>query len=168
MLVYSSLSPSFTVSSFLKLLRLHGIPPYLPSVRFYHVFYTIHLFYHILPSILGFLLPLRISRKVKYIIRKYLISIVDIAGEFFTCPAIREAQLVYSLQLFNQKLVVIKDNDNWRKGLIQVEWVSEWVSEWSSSVVSNSLRPHGLCLSGSAIHRIVQAIVLKWVAISSF
>ena len=112
MLVYSSLSPSFTVSSFLKLLRLHGIPPYLPSVRFYHVFYTIHLFYHILPSILGFLLPLRISRKVKYIIRKYLISIVGIAGEFFTCLAIREAQLVYSLQLFNQKLVVIKDNDN--------------------------------------------------------
>ena len=164
MLVYSSLSPSFTVSSFLKLLRLHGIPPYLPSVRFYHVFYTIHLFYHILPSILGFLLPLRISRKVKYIIRKYLISIVGIAGEFFTCLAIREAPLVYSLQLFNQKLVVIKDNDNWRKGLIQVEWVSEW----SSSVVSNSLRPHGLCLSGSAIHRIVQAIVLKWVAISSF
>ena len=87
------------------------------------MFYTIHLFYHILPSILGFLLPLKISRKIKYIIRKHLISIVSIAGEFFTCPTIREAQLGYSLQLFNQKLVVIKDNNsynnNLRKGLIQ-------------------------------------------------
>ena len=83
------------------------------------MFYTTHLFYHIPPSILGLLLPLRISRKVKYIIRKYLISIVGIAGEFFICPAIRESQLGCSLQLFNQKLVVIKDNNNLRKDLIR-------------------------------------------------
>ena len=35
------------------------------------------------------------------------------------------------------------------------------------SVVSNSLRPHGLCSPpGSSIHGILQARILKWVAIS--
>ncbi|CAI9162923.1 unnamed protein product [Rangifer tarandus platyrhynchus] len=35
------------------------------------------------------------------------------------------------------------------------------------SVVSNSLRPHGLCIPpGSSIHGILQARILKWVAIS--
>ena len=34
------------------------------------------------------------------------------------------------------------------------------------SVVSNSLRPHGLYLQGSSIHGIFQARILEWVAIS--
>ena len=36
--------------------------------------------------------------------------------------------------------------------------------KWSCSVVSNSLWPHGLSLSGSSIDGIFQAIVLEWVA----
>ena len=37
-------------------------------------------------------------------------------------------------------------------------------SKWSRSVVSDSLRPHGL--PGSSVHGIFQAIVLEWIAIS--
>ena len=38
--------------------------------------------------------------------------------------------------------------------------------KWSSSVVSNSLQPHGRSLSGSSVHGIFQARVLEWIAIS--
>ena len=38
--------------------------------------------------------------------------------------------------------------------------------KWSHSVMSESLRPHGLSLPGSSIHEIFQARVLKWVAVS--
>ena len=34
------------------------------------------------------------------------------------------------------------------------------------SVMSNSLRPHGLYLPGSSVHRIFQARILEWVVIS--
>ena len=33
------------------------------------------------------------------------------------------------------------------------------------SVVSNSLRPHGIDLPGSSVHGILQAQILEWVAI---
>ena len=35
------------------------------------------------------------------------------------------------------------------------------------SVVSDSLRPYGLSLSGSFVHGIFQATILEWVSISS-
>ena len=38
--------------------------------------------------------------------------------------------------------------------------------KWSLSVVSHSLRPHGLYLPGSSIHGIFQSRLLEWVAIS--
>ena len=40
--------------------------------------------------------------------------------------------------------------------------------ELSCSVVSDSLRPCGLCLPGSSVYGISQAGILQWVAISSF
>ena len=36
----------------------------------------------------------------------------------------------------------------------------------SHSVMSDSLRPHGLKMPGSSVHGILQARVLEWVAIS--
>ena len=46
-----------------------------------------------------------------------------------------------------------------------------WKWEWSHSVVSNSLRPHGLQptmeeVPGFSVHGIFQARILEWVAIS--
>ena len=38
--------------------------------------------------------------------------------------------------------------------------------KWSSSVMSNSLWPHGCSLPGSFLHGILQARILEWVAIS--
>ena len=44
---------------------------------------------------------------------------------------------------------------------------SWWKWKWSRSVVSNSLRPRGLCSPpGSSVHGILQARILEWVAIS--
>ena len=40
---------------------------------------------------------------------------------------------------------------------------SESVSHW---VMSDTLRPHGLCLPGSSVHGILQARILEWVATS--
>ena len=40
----------------------------------------------------------------------------------------------------------------------------EW--KWSSSVVSDSLQPRGLCLPGSSLHGILQARILQWGATS--
>ena len=45
-------------------------------------------------------------------------------------------------------------------GSVKEKW------KWSCPVVSDSLRPHGLCLPGSSVHGIFQAIVLEWIAIS--
>ena len=43
-----------------------------------------------------------------------------------------------------------------------------WKWKWSCSVVSYSLQPHGLYSPpGSSVHRISQARILEWVAISS-
>ena len=43
----------------------------------------------------------------------------------------------------------------------------KWKWKWSRSVMSNSLRPHGLCSPpGSSVHGILQARILEWVAIS--
>ena len=42
-----------------------------------------------------------------------------------------------------------------------------WPKYWSfSSVLSNSLQPHGLYLPGPSVHGILQARILEWVAIS--
>ena len=47
------------------------------------------------------------------------------------------------------------------------EFTWEFEVKWSCSVVSDSLRPHGLCsLPGSSVHGIFQVRVLEWVAIS--
>ena len=45
-------------------------------------------------------------------------------------------------------------------------WGLESQSE-SHSVVSDSLRPHGLCLLVSSVHGILQARILQWVAMPS-
>ena len=48
-------------------------------------------------------------------------------------------------------------------------WVSEWVSEWASKVTQSCLTlcdPMGSSLPGSLVHGILQARILKWVAIS--
>ena len=37
--------------------------------------------------------------------------------------------------------------------------------KWSRLVVSDSLRPHGQCLSGSSVHGTFQARMLEWIAI---
>ena len=42
----------------------------------------------------------------------------------------------------------------------------QWVNEWSRSVVSDSLQPYGRWLPGSSVHRIFQARVTEWVAIT--
>ena len=46
---------------------------------------------------------------------------------------------------------------------VRVKLIVYWVSP---SVVSNSLRPHGLSPPGSSVHGILQARILEWVAIS--
>ena len=43
-------------------------------------------------------------------------------------------------------------------------WFLAW--KWSRSVVTDPLWPHGLWLPGSCVHRIFQARILEWVAIS--
>ena len=50
----------------------------------------------------------------------------------------------------------------------RLKWFAIRFSEvkWSSSVLSDSLRPHGLSLPGYSVHGIFQARVLEWVAIS--
>ena len=48
-----------------------------------------------------------------------------------------------------------------------IRWLEKESRKWSRSVVSDSLRPHGLHgLPGSSVHGIFQARVLEWVAIS--
>ena len=44
---------------------------------------------------------------------------------------------------------------------------NSWKWKWNRSVLSNSLRPRGLCSPpGSSVHGILQARILEWVAIS--
>ena len=46
-------------------------------------------------------------------------------------------------------------------------WLVTWKWKWNRSVLSDSLWPSGLySLPGSSIHRILQARILEWVAIS--
>ena len=54
---------------------------------------------------------------------------------------------------------------------MKISWNAYVVYESGSeshSVVSNSLRPHGLSLPGSSAHGILQARILQWVAIPFF
>ena len=51
-------------------------------------------------------------------------------------------------------------DDSLGKTLMLGKW------KWSHSVVSDSLRTHGLYLPGSSVHGMFQARVLEWVAIS--
>ena len=52
--------------------------------------------------------------------------------------------------------------EHWLEGAVEI------IEKWSRSVVSDSLRPHGLypTLPGSSVHGIFQARVLEWVAVS--
>ena len=56
-------------------------------------------------------------------------------------------------------LFLVWPNCIWDLSSPEIKW------KWSRSVMSNSLRPHGLYLPGSSIHGIFQARLLEWVAI---
>ena len=62
--------------------------------------------------------------------------------------------------LLGRKVVTNLDSILKRTLLYQQMW------KWSRSVVSDSLRPLGCSLRGSSVHEILQARILKWVAIS--
>ena len=53
-------------------------------------------------------------------------------------------------------------------GLVKVSFhsIPKESEKWSCSVMSDSLRPHGLSLPGSSVHGVFQARVLEWFSIS--
>ena len=84
--------------------------------------------------------------------------------------------LSFWLLLKRQQItLVVKDVETWESfctvgGIVNccsVYGKQYEVKKWSCSVVSNSLRPHGLySLPGSSVHGIFQARILEWVATS--
>ena len=57
---------------------------------------------------------------------------------------------------------------DWSYSSTEENLMPGWVSECSCSVMSNSLRPQGCSPPGSSVHRIFQAWIPEWVAVSFF